>query len=230
MGNLGRQGYMRSTEGMWPYSFSQCNLGETNATAVPGSQVPPQLISACPDNPANTFNRTKYGFKTGVGRGAPEFDVFEVVYTGDTMFASQTLQMAPLLPPGQTWTDMNFYAQNGLAPGINFPGATGGNPPTNTRVNPWVDPFGGRSGNEYQDSISAVSDLGGAYSSGYHRFGVDWKPGQWLRWYIDGRMVYEVNKNALVQRSDGSKFVDCVLCVCVRVCFIEKKRHVLQQH
>lgn len=75
MGNLGRQGYMASTDGFWPYSYSECGSGSAQNTSIPGSEVPSQKVSACPDGP--DFNRTRYGFKPGQARNAPEFDVFE---------------------------------------------------------------------------------------------------------------------------------------------------------
>ncbi len=73
MGNLGRAGYMQSTTGFWPYSYNTCGQG---SEGQPWSLNAPQLLSACPD--ADGFNRSMYGMAPGVGRGAPEFDVFEV--------------------------------------------------------------------------------------------------------------------------------------------------------
>ncbi len=73
MGNLGRAGYMQSTTGYWPYSYNTCGLGSEGQD---WSKNRPQSLSACPDPPG--FDRTKYGMAPGVGRGAPEFDIFEV--------------------------------------------------------------------------------------------------------------------------------------------------------
>lgn len=111
MGNLGRMGYMKSTGGFWPYSYSECCMGCTMNTSQPGSKVPSQRLSACPDPPG--FDRTAYGMKPGVGRNAPEFDVFE----GSTAYGpgvSQTLQMAPLLPEGTTWDNLDWYVADFL--------------------------------------------------------------------------------------------------------------------
>lgn len=74
MGNLGRAGYMPSTQGLWPYSYSICGEGSSQATAIPGSKVPSQILSACPDNPASPYyiNRTLYGMTPLVARNAPE--------------------------------------------------------------------------------------------------------------------------------------------------------------
>lgn len=49
-----------------------------------------------------------------------------------------------------------------------------------------------RPGNLYQDSISATSLLDPTFFTAFHKWGLDWNPGQWLRWYIDDQLVYEV--------------------------------------
>lgn len=41
----------------------------------------------------------------------------------------------------------------------------------------------------YQDSISAESALSASFYSSFHTFGVDWSPGESLKWYIDGTLV-----------------------------------------
>ena len=209
MGNLGRAGYMPSTAGLWPYSYDVCGDGSSQATATPGSKVPSQILPQCVQKPYDQeyINRTKYGMQEGVARNAPEFDVFEVIVTpGGGSSASQTLQMAPLLPPGQSWTDLQFYDDNNLADGVNYPGAL---TYLNTNFNGWTG-VNGRPGNEYQDSISAVSHLNSSFYTGQHTFGVDWAPGEYMRWYVDGLFAYEINPNALLPRtgtySNGTQY------------------------
>lgn len=46
-----------------------------------------------------------------------------------------------------------------------------------TRRNPWSGMLG-RPGNEYQDSLSALSDLSDSYYTQFHTYGVDWRPGE----------------------------------------------------
>ena len=75
MGNLGRAGYMETTSGFWPYSYSTCQ----GSTANGWSDLPPQLISACA---SKTVNRTKWDMKKGTGRGAPEIDIMEARSVG----------------------------------------------------------------------------------------------------------------------------------------------------
>lgn len=98
MGNLGRAGYMPSTSGFWPYSYDTCGEGSSQATAIPGSQVPSQIISACPDNRTdpNYVNRTLYGMQPGLARNAPEFDVFEIVYVVSMTCHYQHMNPVPL--------------------------------------------------------------------------------------------------------------------------------------
>lgn len=92
MGNLGRPGYMATTEGVWPYSYEACDAGITANQSSPDgiSFLPGQKLSSCTcpgeDHP-----------NPGTGRGAPEIDIFEGAM--DTNIgvgvASQSLQVAP---------------------------------------------------------------------------------------------------------------------------------------
>lgn len=200
MGNLGRAGYMPSTGGFWPYSYNVCGKGSNSSSAMPGSKVPDQTISACilgPEDPGYV-NRTKYGFEEGKARNAPEFDVFEIVTVrGAGSEASQTLQMAPLIPEGTTWANLSMYDEMGIAQGVAYPG---GITFMRTEGNQWQGRWS-RPGNEYQDSLSAISHLNSSFYESFHTFGVDWDPGNYLRWYVDGLFAYEVNSNALKEMS-----------------------------
>lgn len=114
---------MASTQGFWPYSYDVCDAaaGKVDWSSLPGQQVP-----ACADAPG--FNRTRYGFAQGVGRGSPEIDLFEMsvpssldgvkgtaaahssAYTPP--YVSQTLQMGPIQPPGTAF----------MTSGVSYPG------------------------------------------------------------------------------------------------------------
>ncbi|KAI3480520.1 hypothetical protein L1887_57368 [Cichorium endivia] len=78
MGNLGRPGYLASTEGTWPYSYQSCDTGIL---------------------PNQTWARTTPAPNNNVARSAPEIDIFEVqVQYKDGArhsYASQSLQVAP---------------------------------------------------------------------------------------------------------------------------------------
>ena len=72
MGNLARPGYRATTDGVWPYSYDECDAGITpNQSSTDGmSLLPGQRLAKCgcrgEDHPT-----------PGRGRGAPEIDVLE---------------------------------------------------------------------------------------------------------------------------------------------------------
>ncbi|KAG7664123.1 uncharacterized protein J8A68_002377 [[Candida] subhashii] len=97
LGNLGRPGYMASTEGVWPYSYDSCDAGITPNQSSPDgiSYLPGQKLNSCTCPGESHPN-------PGTGRGAPEIDVIEAAMgtdpTGKTPnigVASQSLQLAP---------------------------------------------------------------------------------------------------------------------------------------
>ncbi|CCH46325.1 Beta-glucan synthesis-associated protein [Wickerhamomyces ciferrii] len=92
LGNLARAGYMASTEGVWPYSYDECDAGITaNQSSNDGiSQLPGQKLNKCTCKGEDHPNR-------GTGRGAPEVDLLEGAHSDKLIFgvASQTIQIAP---------------------------------------------------------------------------------------------------------------------------------------
>jgi len=118
MGNLGRPGFMATTEGVWPYSYEACNAGITANQSSPDgiSYLPGQKLNSCTCKGEDHPNR-------GTGRGAPEIDIIEgeVDTTLKVGVASQSLQIAPMdiwyIPDynfveihNQEVTTMNTYA------------------------------------------------------------------------------------------------------------------------
>lgn len=103
LGNLGRPGYLGTTEGVWPYCYSECDAGITpNQSSSDGiSYMKGQKLNACTCPGADHPN-------PGVGRGAPEIDALEGTVSADlkTGVVSQSLQLAPY----DIWymPDMNF--------------------------------------------------------------------------------------------------------------------------
>lgn len=92
MGNLGRPGYLASTDGVWPYSYQECDAGITaNQSSNDGiNYLPGQRLSICTCDDEDHPNQ-------GTGRGAPEIDALEGA-TDTTLkvgVASQSLQIAP---------------------------------------------------------------------------------------------------------------------------------------
>ena len=93
MGNLGRPGYLATTDGMWPYTYNECDAGITsNQSMTDGtSNLPGQRLSSCTCKGADHPT-------PGTGRGAPEIDIAEV--SGDWSgvgngVATQSYQVAP---------------------------------------------------------------------------------------------------------------------------------------
>lgn len=95
LGNLGRPGFRASTDGIWPYTYDECDFGITPNQSSPDgmSYLPGQRLSKC----------TCYGEEhpsIGLGRGAPEIDIIEGFHDphGDWSLGAQTLQVAPFDP------------------------------------------------------------------------------------------------------------------------------------
>jgi len=72
LGNLARPGYLATTEGTWPYSYDNCDVGITPNQSSPDgiSRLAGQRLPSCTchgeDHPS-----------PGTGRGAPEIDALE---------------------------------------------------------------------------------------------------------------------------------------------------------
>ncbi|GMM45845.1 beta-glucan synthesis-associated protein [Pichia kluyveri] len=118
MGNLGRPGYMATTDGVWPYAYNECDAGITPNQSSPDgiNYLPGQRLNKCTcpndDHP-----------NPGVGRGAPEIDIIEGEVDTNIRVgvASQSMQIAPMdiwYMPDYNWvevhnssvTTMNTYA------------------------------------------------------------------------------------------------------------------------
>lgn len=90
MGNLGRPGYLATTEGVWPYTYSSCDAGITANQSSPDgiSFLPGQRLNSCTCSGESHPN-------PGTGRGAVEVDVLEAEVSENLGRASQSLQVAP---------------------------------------------------------------------------------------------------------------------------------------
>lgn len=93
MGNLGRPGYLATTDGVWPYSYDSCDAGITPNQSSPDgiSYLPGQKLSSCTCKNEDHPN-------PGVGRGAPEIDAIEAEVDTNLHVgvASQSIQIAPM--------------------------------------------------------------------------------------------------------------------------------------
>lgn len=209
MGNLGRPGYLGSTEGTWPYSYQACDTGilpnqtYTNGTgpylathssgtyAYDGvlSYLPGMRYSACTcpgeDHPGPTNN---------VGRSAPEIDIFEVQVQNKNgvskSYASQSLQLGPFDDAyawGNTSADATIYDDS-------------------------LTEFNTYTGGQIQEAVSSVTrvpDRGfNQTQNDYVRYGVEYTPdfdyngSGSLTWYVDGVPSWTVKSEAFPARPD----------------------------
>lgn len=184
MGNLGRAGYYPSLEGMWPFSYDSCDSGDQ---AHSWNDNKTQRISRC------------YGKQ---GRGAPEIDILEygkLGADGGRPTYVHTMQMGPVIPPNTSW-----YAGDGKsAQGIRMPGKT-------TVFQTHLPDYRGglttpgfpRTGSSVTDTYTGSSYLDGdTWFTDHHKYAVLWEPGEYVRWYVDDQLLFEVDKEALKKQT-----------------------------
>ncbi len=180
MGNLGRPGYLSTTDGMWPYSYDNvCDAGITMNQSDPDglSWLPGMRLPACTcrgqDHPS-----------PGLSRSAPEIDAIEaqIEYllqpAGDAIGgASQSLQIAPfdiLSRPNPEWQEIYDYSLTH----INF-----------------------YQGGPFQQAVSAVTTLNNEWYDGnaYQTYGFDYVPGPegQVAWYVGPDRTWTVTGQSM---------------------------------
>ncbi|SNX83743.1 related to KRE6 - glucan synthase subunit [Melanopsichium pennsylvanicum] len=209
MGNLGRPGYLGSTEGIWPYSYNSCDTGILpNQTYVNGSgpylathssgtyayngilsYLPGMRYSSC-----TCAGQDHPGPNNNVGRSAPEIDIFEVQVQSKNgashSYASQSLQVAPFDDAygwGNTSADATIYDD------------------TLTEFNTYT-------GGQIQEAVSSVTrvpDSGfNLTDNEYVKYGVEYSPdfnydgSGSMTWYVDGKPTWTVNPKAFPARKN----------------------------
>lgn len=177
MGNLGRPGYLSTTDGLWPYTYQACDVGITpNQSSSDGlSNLPGQRLPSCTcdgeDHPT-----------PGKGRGAPEIDVIEAgaSYPPHNLpIATQSLQVAPF--------DIWWY------PNYNF---TEFPDYTLSFFNSWT-------GGPYQQAISATTNLNEDWYDGkqYQSYSFEYAPGEgedaYIGWKIGNDTMFMLDGRAI---------------------------------
>ncbi|KAH3900902.1 SKN1/KRE6 family beta-glucan synthesis-associated protein SCDLUD_002362 [Saccharomycodes ludwigii] len=181
MGNLGRPGYLASTEGLWPYSYDSCDAGITPNQSSPDgiSYLPGQRLSICTCDGEDHPNQ-------GVGRGAPELDILEgevsTATKGGVGLASQSMQTAPFdiwyMPD---YDYIEIYNQS------------------TTVINTYA-------GGPFQQAVSAVTTLNDSWyeygpDAGYfQRFGFEYLNDDedgYVRWFVGETPTYTTYAKAL---------------------------------
>lgn len=200
LGNLARHTYVGSSEHIWPWSSSSVCTDKSKSA---------QLISAC--------DRVEhYGLHTGVGRGAPEIDVFEVqpgsikANTGNFLkmsvgqpFMSSSYQVAPgrLPRPGEGWWP---------APGQWYDNLTGGvstslNIAFYGTYNSFRDDTNPTKQDYWSDAITYYRQLNASHFGKFHKYRIEWEVPEeaskknnytknygYLRWFLDDEFVLEI--------------------------------------
>ncbi len=193
LGNLARHTYVGTSEHIWPWSSTTCTRKSFTA----------QAVSACD-------RATHYGLEQGVGRGAPEIDVFEVQpgnikgNTGPFLkttvgqpFMSASFQVAPGRSanrpgPGEWPGPTQWY--KGLTPGRN----TSLNILFYGDYNHFLDDVHPAEQDYWSDAISMNRQLDQTYFESPHVYRVEWEPptegfGGYLHWFLDGELVFALN-------------------------------------
>ena len=214
LGNMARHTYVGSSEHIWPWSSSVCT--EKSKTA--------QLISAC--------DRVEhYGLHSGVGRGAPEIDIFEVqagnvkAGTGSFIkmpvgqpFLSSSYQVAPgrLPRPGNDWWPGPGQWYNNLTGGLN----TSLNIAFYGTYNHFRDDTNPAEQDYWSDAISYNRQLNASHFGKFHKYRVEWElPDKeltaennytqtnfgYIRWYLDDQFILEVKGEGLNSSGTGSE-------------------------
>ncbi|PWN49945.1 beta-glucan synthesis-associated, partial [Violaceomyces palustris] len=205
MGNLGRAGYLGSTQGTWPYSYQSCDTGildrqqfvngsgpeaAINSNAIYAnkdgtlSSLPGMRMSAC-----TCPGEDHAGPNVNVGRSAPELDILEAQFQNhdgsEHIWASQSMQTAPF--------DVNYQWGDGATQAQVYD-------PTITEFNSYV-------GSPLQQCVSSITqtpDRGFQLTNGeFVKFGLDYSPdwdnngNGYVTWYVDGKKTWTVHGSAL---------------------------------
>ncbi|KAK9249155.1 beta-glucan synthesis-associated [Lipomyces tetrasporus] len=171
MGNLGRPGYLATTEGVWPYAYNECDVGITpNQSSTDGiSFLPGQKLSSCTCNGEDHPN-------PGTGRGAPEIDALEgangdLNATYKVGLASQSLQVAPY----DIWymPNYDFIAIHNV---------------TTTAMNTYR-------GGPFQQAVSGITTLNNEWydRTYFQKYGFEYEPGTesgYIEWEVGDERTY----------------------------------------
>ncbi|KAB2104598.1 Beta-glucan synthesis-associated protein [Alternaria gaisen] len=180
MGNLGRPGYLSTTDGLWPYTYQACDAGiMPNQSSPDGlSHLPGQRLNSCTcpgeDHPT-----------PGTGRGVPEIDIIEVGATSGypgpngLPIATQSYQVAPF----DIWYYPNYNYT--ALPDLRYSG-----------LNTY-------SGGAFQQAISATTILNKDWfdNKQYQRFSFEYVPGEgkdaYISWKVGDQTMFIMDGRAI---------------------------------
>lgn len=205
LGNLARHTYVGSSQHVWPWSSNVCTEKSFYA----------QQISAC--------NKVEhFGLEKGVGRGAPEIDIFEVqggtikhntgIYLESAVghpFMSASFQVAPGRP--------DLRPGSGYWPGPCqwYDGLTGGKE-TNLNImfygdyNHFSHDPNPQDSDYWSDAVSFNRQLKDTHFNSPHVYRLEWdvptdeKDG-YLHWFLDGELVLAINGTGIRDGGTGAE-------------------------
>ncbi|RDL35729.1 Concanavalin A-like lectin [Venustampulla echinocandica] len=176
MGNLGRPGFKATTEGVWPYTYDNCDAGITpNQSVSDGlSFLPGQKLSSCTCNGEDHPN-------PGTGRGAPELDILEgsVDPINKIGVVTQSLQVAPF--------DVYYRPNSNFLAIPNY---------ETTQMN-------GYCGGPFQQAVSATSMLNNAWydEKAYQKYAYEYYPGTSstgkITWFVGEDPTFQMDGRSI---------------------------------
>ncbi|KAF9056760.1 glycoside hydrolase family 16 protein [Rhodocollybia butyracea] len=197
LGNLGRAGYGATLDGMWPYTYDNCDVGTAPNQTINGaplaatldgasnvngalSYLPGQRLSRCTcageSHPGPVHSDGTY-----VGRSAPEIDMFEAQVTG-TPLTGQVSQSAQWAPFNDKYIWLNT-TQNLIIPNTSI-----------SALNSYI-------GGDLQQASSVVTTTNQdcyelSKSPCYSTYGFEYKPGfdnAYISWISSGTPAWTLN-------------------------------------
>jgi beta-glucan synthesis-associated protein KRE6 len=203
LGNLARHTYVGSSQHVWPWSETNCTKKSADS----------QLLTAC-------HNVAHYGMKVGVGRGAPEIDIFEVQPGNVKANEGVFLEM----PVGQPFASASFQVAPGLSkirpgngywpgPGQWYDGLIGGKNSTMNiqfygSYNHFAGDYDPAKSDYWSDALSFNQQLNESHFSDRHIYRLEWEPPTderygHLNWFLDGELVLSINGKSLFDKGLG---------------------------
>ncbi|KAJ9126589.1 hypothetical protein QFC24_001618 [Naganishia onofrii] len=206
LGNLARPGYAGTTDGTWPYSYNQCDVGTLRNQSLKGepeivfttgdggydntlSYLPGQRLSRCTCENDENHPGPKNPDGSWVGRSAPEIDVLEAQVDSGTRIGhvSQSAQFAPFNP--------HYWIKNGS-------GEYTIHDTDMTILNPYQ-------GGVYQQAASGLSNTNQNCYTGNSGcssvYGFEYAPGDngYVTWVSDDKLAWTLRGTAMAANTDA---------------------------
>lgn len=181
LGNLARPGYLSTSEGVWPYSYNECDAGITPNQSSPDgiSYLPGQRLNKCVCPGGDHPN-------PGVGRGAPEIDILEGTVDATSAkipngVASQSVQLAPM--------DIWYVVDYAYVEIYNM---------SVTSMNTWT-------GGPFQQAVSGTTQLNPDWyqqdgAGSFQTFGIEYQNDEvegYISWFVGPESVYTLYAPAI---------------------------------